>query len=107
MKDLEERTYLSNLLEVYGDLLTSTQKEILNESINMDLSISEIGEINSISRSAAEDAISKATTKLKEYEKTLHIVEKSENCSEIIAKLKQKDENYEQLLEELEKINAI
>ncbi len=107
MKDLEERTYLSNLLEIYGELLTSTQKEILNESINMDLSITEIAEINSISRSAAEDAISKATTKLNEYEKTLHILEKNQKSSEIIAKLKQKDQNYEELLEELEKINAI
>ncbi|MCD8209880.1 MAG: DNA-binding protein [Coprobacillus sp.] len=111
MNKLEERAYYNNLLDIYGELLSSKQRSILRDDLCMDLSISEIADNNRISRAAVNDAIQKGKAKLDAYESKLHLNEKQSECLDIIADLEEKCTNAEELrllkrLEELHK-NAI
>ncbi len=59
MTKVEEREYFNNLLEIYGDLLSSKQRSMLFDDLCLDLSISELADNYGISRAAVNDAIQK------------------------------------------------
>ena len=99
MEKLEKRLYYIELLHVYGDLLSSAQKEILYDYLDVDLSISEIAENREISRAAVEDAIKKGMAKLDAFEHTVKYVDKKEKIMKNIAVLKEKNGNCDELLE--------
>ena len=65
---MEKNVRLSMLIETYGKLLTEKQLDMLHDYYNNDLSLSEIGENEGITRQAVRDAIKKAENKLYEYE---------------------------------------
>ncbi len=79
---LEEGIEMAILLDTYEKLLTETQASILHMRFDEDLSLGEIGEILSISRQAARNAIIKGEEKLRFYEETLKVVrmEKKIKC---------------------------
>ena len=101
MSELEAVLRYSELLNIYQNLLSKTQKEILEDYYLCNLSFSEIAENRNISRSAVEDAIKKGKKKLDLFE--------SELCSlkilQKIRDLKQKtsDENVKKELQEMER----
>ena len=99
MEKLEKRLYYIELLHVYGDLLSSAQKEILYDYLDVDLSISEIAENREISRAAVEDAIKKGMAKLDAFEQTVKYVDKKEKIMKNIAVLKEENGNCDELLE--------
>ena len=68
---LETTLKYSDLLLLYQNLLSDTQKEILDDYFSYNLSISEIAENREISRSAVEDAIKKGKKKLDQLEKEI------------------------------------
>ena len=105
MKELQKRIRYSRLFAVYGPLLSQTQKEIMEDYFNMDLSISEIADNRGISRSAVDDAIKKAMNKLDEFEKELKVLEKNENIKSKLELIKQKALNLQEIeeIEEIEK----
>ena len=103
MKELQKRIRYSKLFVIYNSLLSTTQKEIMEDYFNLDLSISEIASNRDTSRSAVEDAIKKAMNKLDEYEEKLKVLERNENIKEKIEILKQKALNSQ----EIEEINEI
>ena len=79
MSNLESMVRYSELLSLYQNLLSETQKSILEDYFFYNLSITEIAENRKISRSAVEDAIKKGKKKLDEYEEklcSLKVVEK-------------------------------
>ena len=104
MEKFERTIRYINLYTIYKSLLTYTQQEIVGEYLLADLSISEIAENRNISRSAVEDAISKASKKLDDFEDKLHILEKKENVTKITAKLKEKSLNCTEI-DEIEQID--
>lgn len=61
----------TDLLNLYQNLLSETQKEILIDYFCYNLSFSEIAENRKITRSAVEDAIKKGKKKLDYYEEQL------------------------------------
>ena len=71
MSDIETVLRYTELLNLYQNLLSPTQKEILDDYYSYNLSISEIAENRNISRSAVEDAIKKGKRKLEEFDKKL------------------------------------
>ncbi len=85
---IEDRVNLNILLDRYGSLLTLYQAEIMRDYCSYDLSLSEIAEARSISRSAVEDAIKKATKKLENYENNIKLGELKERLKKA---LKEKD----------------
>lgn len=66
----------SLLYDFYGELLTTHQKEIYEQFIVEDLSLSEIAKDAGISRQGVHDLIKRCNKILEEYEEKLHLVEK-------------------------------
>lgn len=64
------------LYDFYGELLTSHQKEIYEQFILEDLSLSEIAQDAGISRQGVHDLIKRCNKILENYEAKLHLVEK-------------------------------
>ena len=66
---MEEKIQISILLSLYGKLLTKTQQKYMDLYYNEDLSLSEIGENENITRQAVRTILVKSKNKLQEYEK--------------------------------------
>lgn len=64
------------LYDFYGELLTDHQKEIYEQFIIEDLSLSEIAADAGISRQGVHDLIKRCHKILEGYEEKLHLVEK-------------------------------
>ena len=74
---MEKNVKVSILLEIYGELLTKTQYQFLDDYYNSDLSLSEIAENKNITRQAVRDNIKKGENKLFELEEKLKIMQKT------------------------------
>jgi len=105
MEKITKTLRYNKLLEIYKDLLTHTQVDILTTYFEYDLSISEISEEKGISRAAVEDAIKKGIAKLDELENKLLILSKREKVLKMTAKLKEKSLNQGEIdfIDELER----
>ena len=64
------------LYDFYGELLTAHQKEIYEEVILDDCSLSEVAEAHGISRQGVHDLIKRCQKMLEGYEEKLKLVEK-------------------------------
>lgn len=73
MKSLLEQALL---YDFYGELLTDHQKEVYEQFVLEDLSLSEIAESAGISRQGVHDLIKRCNKLLEGYEAKLHLVEK-------------------------------
>lgn len=73
---MDEILKQSLLYDFYGELLTTHQKEIYEQFIIDDLSLSEIAKDAGISRQGVHDLIKRCNKILEEYEEKLHLVEK-------------------------------
>lgn len=81
------------LYDFYGELLTDHQKEIYEQFVLEDLSLSEIAEDAGISRQGVHDLIKRCNKILEGYEAKLHLVEK-------FLSVKAKVQQINELLEE-------
>ena len=97
MEFLEKRLYYIDLLHLYGELLSATQKDILKDNLEFDLSISEIASNRETSRAAVEDALKKGMKKLDEYESKLNLFKKNSTIRNNVTFLKEKFGNVEEL----------
>lgn len=64
------------LYDFYGELLTEHQKEVYEQFVLEDLSLSEIAELKGISRQGVHDLVKRCQKTLEGYEEKLHLVEK-------------------------------
>ena len=62
---------ISFLLDFYGDMLTDTQREVVDAYYNEDLSLAEIAQDRDITRQGVRDAIKRAEALLFEMEECL------------------------------------
>ncbi len=87
------------LLQIYGELLTEKQREVVGLYYDYDLSLAEISENLNVSRQAVLDALRKACDSLRNYEEKLNILAKNQYLSGEIEKLKSfaKEKNFEQI----------
>ena len=99
MEKLEKTIRYTKLFNIYKSQLATSQQEIIDNYFFMDLSITEIANEKGISRSAVEDALKKGISKLDELESEMHILEKSENIQQKLAKLKEKSLNCTEISE--------
>ena len=76
---MEKKVEIGMLYEIYGNLLTKRQQNVLNDFANCDLSLTEIAENNKITRQAVNDIVKKGEKRLLEYERKLGIMKKTIN----------------------------
>ena len=84
---IENSIKISILLEIYGNLLTKKQFDLLNDYYNNDLSLAEIAENSGITRQAVRDNLKKGEKKLFDYEEKLEIMKKNSVQEEQIANI--------------------
>ena len=109
---MEKKVEVSILLQIYGELLTEKQYRVIDYYYNEDLSLSEIAEINEITRQAVRDIIKKGERKLFEFEEKLLFMKKTINqekqIEHILLNLNKiqkdsSDKKVESILEEVKK----
>ena len=88
--EFEEKIKLNRLFDIYKNLLSEGQREVMDEYLSFDFTISEIAENLSISRQAVLDSITKAEKKLKNLEEKLSFNERLDKLEREIEKLKNK-----------------
>lgn len=100
---MEEKIEISILLSLYGNLLTKTQKKYMESYYNEDLSLSEIGDNENITRQAVRTILVKSKSKLYEYEAKLKFMQKETKIKNIIETLNKTklDEKQTKLIEKL------
>ena len=76
------------LYDFYGELLTSHQKEIYEQFVLEDLSLSEIAEDAGISRQGVHDLLKRCDKIMTGYEEKLKLVEKFSMTRERITEIK-------------------
>ncbi len=96
--NIEKTQRINDLLDVYKELLTNKQQEIMDMYFLYDLSLSEIAQELKISRAAVFDLIKRTTKILENYEEKIHWIEKRNQILEIIQDL---DENTKRKIEEI------
>lgn len=80
---MEKDLNVGMLLEIYGELLTKTQAEILDRYYNLDTSLSEIASEFGIARQSVRDAIVKGRGKLEKFEASLKIYNRKNQLQDI------------------------
>ena len=99
---LEDKLEIIKLIDVYGNVLTDTKIEILNDYYFMDISLGEIAEVRDISRQAVHDSIVKSLDKLKKYETNFKIIKKEKllksKFKSLLDEKKISMEDFEQLI---------
>lgn len=101
MNDLERLEYINNLLCIYGELLTESQKTMMEDYYVYNLSFAEISENNNVTRSAVSDCLKKSLQKLEYYESILKLYEKRELISKVIKDEKISKDEIVALLERM------
>ncbi len=75
------------LYDFYGELLTEHQQNIYEDAVFNDMSLSEIAEVQGISRQGVHDLIKRCDKALQDYESKLHLVERFEKAKEKISEI--------------------
>jgi len=95
----------NDLLDFYEELLTDKQKDVLSLYFKEDLSLSEIAEDLSISRSAVSDLLNRTLHQLKNYEAKLSLISNYQKRQKIYRKLQElKNPEISLLVEELKNL---
>ncbi|MCR4787832.1 MAG: DNA-binding protein [Lachnospiraceae bacterium] len=84
---MEDIIKLGQLYDFYGELLTDHQKEVYEDLVYNDLSISEIASSYGISRQGAHDLIKRINNILGNYESKLGLVSRFESIKKQIESL--------------------
>ena len=101
-KDFEN---ISLLLDVYKNLLTDYQVEIMELYFNEDWSLKEIAENKNITRNAVLSTIKRVSKTLTNYEEKLGLISKYNRISDIIKNSDLSSEEKDKLLNVLHELN--
>lgn len=74
--DILKTDYINSLLDIYAELLTPYQQEIMDLYYQEDLSLKEIADEKEISRNAVFTLINRVEKILINYEEKLHLLDK-------------------------------
>ena len=88
---MEEMLYYNELYDLYGKLLTNTQKKYFEDYYFKNLSYSEMSENYKISRNAVFKQLHITLKKLEEYEENLGLLAKKKKFEKLKVKIKDKE----------------
>lgn len=87
---MEEKTLtMTMLLDFYGELLTEKQRRCFELYYNEDLSLSEIAELQGISRQGVRDLLMRSESALRETEEKIGMVAKYIQRRDVLAELRE------------------
>ena len=95
--DIIKTQRINNLLDLYKDLLTEKQLEVMDMYFSYDLSLSEIASDTNTSKAAVYDLIKRTSKTLENYEAKLKLLEKREKIYKLVENLD--EELKEKILE--------
>ncbi len=84
---MDNRLYLIDLYDLYGELLTDKQQAYFEDYYFDNLTLQEIAENNDVSRNAVHKQIKETEDKLNHFENILKIYEKNKRIKEICENL--------------------
>ncbi len=96
---MEDRVYLINLYDFYGELLTDKQQLYFEDYYFNNLTHQEIGENSKITRNAVHKQLKDVIEKLNHYEEKLNLYKKSIQINKLINKIS--DEKIKEELKNL------
>jgi len=108
---IETHNNLVRLFDIYGNLLSKRQYEVVDKVLNCDISISELAQLDGESRQSVHDAINKAKKQLYTFEEKCNILYNYDNIiQELLAiknnlEIKDTDEIKKQIDDIINKIN--
>ncbi len=91
MEKIVEQTLL---YDFYGELLNAHQKQIYEDAVLNDLTLSEIADEHGISRQGVHDLIKRVDKTLNGYESKLHLIEKFMTTKEKVHKINELSNDY-------------
>ena len=104
---------ISLLYDFYGELLNDSQRQVVELSVNEDLSLAEVAEILGISRQGVRDSLNRAEKKLREFERKLGLMdsyrkrrERDDAVRKIINEIKS-TEGCDSILPQLDEIERL
>ena len=86
--EIKEHTSFVVLFDTYGKLLSNKQHAVMDKYLNLDLSESELAELDSESRQSIHDAITKAKKQLLEFEDKCKVVSRNSELKNELETLK-------------------
>jgi len=90
---MEKNILMSMLLDMYGNLLTTKQQDILDLYYNQNLSLTEIAEDIDITRQGVRKILVDGEKKLETYESKLNLLKKKQDNNKIIEELIQETDD--------------
>ena len=97
---IEKTEFINSLLDIYAELLTPYQREIMDLYYQEDLSLKEIADEKEISRNAVFTLINRVEKILIDYEHCLHLLEKRKRIQDEL-------DNEQDIVRLKEKIESI
>ena len=88
----QDRAYICRLIDVYGNVLSERQRDVVDLYYNEDLSLAEISENCGITRQGVRDAIKHAVEALVSLEERLGFCAKTERLSQIAGSICESDD---------------
>lgn len=104
---MNEIVKLSMLLEIYKNLITEKQRDVLNLYYNEDMSLAEIADEFEISRQAVRDNIKNGEKNLINYEEKLKVFDKKTRMLEVLDNIDDENIDIKSLKTKLNKIKRI
>ena len=80
------------LYDFYGELLTEHQREIYEDAVYNDMSLSELADNYGISRQGVHDLLKRCDKILSEYENKLHLVSRFDKIKSKISRMGETDD---------------
>ena len=101
----------SLLYDFYGELLTEHQRNVYEDVVFNDMSLSEIAEEQGISRQGVHDLIKRCDRILSGYEEKLQLISKFEKTRQMVQQIHSltrdfKETKNEALIEQIEQISS-
>ena len=97
---MEKIVWQGLLYDFYGELLTEHQRQIYEDVVFHDLSLSEIAQEKGITRQGVHDLVRRCDRILEEYEKKLRLAEKFQVTKQLAERIEHLLDEYQEKREE-------
>ncbi|MCI9175086.1 MAG: YlxM family DNA-binding protein [Lachnospiraceae bacterium] len=94
--EMEKKLTQTYLYDFYGELLTDHQREIYEDFVLNDLSLSEIAQEAGISRQGVHDLVKRCDRILEGYEEKLHLLERFLSTKEKVCRIQSLSRKYQE-----------